>query len=801
MSVCAKIAYNWVQRPKIMKSVFAFASVCLFLLAAGCSQSPEKLLATANKYHDNKKYDEASILYQKVLVKDKTNAEAYYRLGLNYLDQGKVPDAVQALRRAVDLNAANTDAEAKLAEIYLTAYVNDPVRFKRALGDINDLDAKILKQNPNSFEGLRIEGLVAFANKDFPKAQEILGKANSVKPHSRELVGWYAQALAQGGKPDEAVSLVNDMLARDKSWGAGYDFLLMMYARAGQRDKAEAILKQRVTADPKSAAGIENYANYRLALGDFAGAEQIMKKVLGDPKAFPDGQMLMGDFYARAHKPDQAITSFEQGEKDNPKQAVKYQERIVAIQASTNHGDQALKMAKDLVDKNPKDVSANEMYALVLLQTMNRQTASHTLDEIKHLMDNNPGNSLLHLDLARAYLATNDTEKALSSAQEAVTEEQKSGHAKPAILIPSQTLIARVYSDRGEAAKALDEISLVLNMRPNDPEALLIKDRCLVATGQSDKATPDLEMLTQRYPTLAEPHVLLGNTYLNQKQFDKANAQFEILAKATPPDSRGFLGLQTVKLVSGHAPEAIQALQDISQKNPGDPTVRFELANFEVTAAAMPQSGSRDARLKLLSDAADNYKEILKTNPKSSQLWLRLGAVQRTLNQSDAALASFEEAGKVDPKSRDAFLNEAMLLDALQRKKEAADAYNKVLNLEPDNALALNNLAYLSAESGTNLDQAQTYAERAKKKAPNSPEVSDTLGYVYLQKNLNTQAAEIFRQNVAEHPDNASFRFHLAMALLKEGDKQGAKDQASRALQGANPDLQNKIKNFVGQIG
>jgi uncharacterized protein HemY len=79
--------------------------------------------------------------------------------------------------------------------------------------------------------------------------------------------------------------------------------------------------------------------------------------------------------------------------------------------------------------------------------------------------------------------------------------------------------------------------------------------------------------------------------------------------------------------------------------------------------------------------------------------------------------------------------------------------------------------------------------------------VDDTLGYVYLQKNLNTQAVEIFRQNVREHPNNAAYRFHLAMALFKQGDKQGAKDQAGKALQGADPDLQNQIKTFVGKIG
>jgi hypothetical protein len=59
-----------------MKHSSVCAATCALVLLAGCSQSPEKLLTAANKYHQNKKYQEASILYRKVLLKDKTNAEA-----------------------------------------------------------------------------------------------------------------------------------------------------------------------------------------------------------------------------------------------------------------------------------------------------------------------------------------------------------------------------------------------------------------------------------------------------------------------------------------------------------------------------------------------------------------------------------------------------------------------------------------------------------------------------------------------------------------------------------------------------
>src|ERR1700733_3594981 len=99
-----------------MKPVLAFVPICAVLVLTGCSQSPEKLLAAANRYHQNKKYQAASILYQKVVLKDKTNAEAYYREGLNLLDYGKIADSVPFLRRAVDLRPSNSDAEIKLAE-------------------------------------------------------------------------------------------------------------------------------------------------------------------------------------------------------------------------------------------------------------------------------------------------------------------------------------------------------------------------------------------------------------------------------------------------------------------------------------------------------------------------------------------------------------------------------------------------------------------------------------------------------------------------------------------------------------
>ena len=53
-----------------------------------------------------------------------------------------------------------------------------------------------------------------------------------------------------------------------------------------------------------------------------------------------------------------------------------------------------------------------------------------------------------------------------------------------------------------------------------------------------------------------------------------------------------------------------------------------------------------------------------------------------------------------------------------------------------------------------------------------------------------------------QNPRNPTYRFHLAMALLKQGNKQEAKDEAEKALQNSpQPDQADKIRSFVSQIG
>ncbi|MBL8293837.1 MAG: tetratricopeptide repeat protein, partial [Bryobacterales bacterium] len=144
----------------------------------------------------------------------------------------------------------------------------------------------------------------------------------------------------------------------------------------------------------------------------------------------------------------------------------------------------------------------------------------------------------------------------------------------------------------------------------------------------------------------------------------------------------------------------------------------------------------------------------------------------------------------------------AMTLEAAGRKGEVRPVYEQIIKLAPDNAVALNNMAFLLAESGQDLDQALTYAQRAKQQLPNNLDVADTLGWVYIKKNLSDDAIKIFRDLVLQKPDNATWRYHLALALFQKGDKLQAKKELEVALKTKrNSEEEQKIKELLGRIG
>jgi Flp pilus assembly protein TadD len=113
---------------------------------------------------------------------------------------------------------------------------------------------------------------------------------------------------------------------------------------------------------------------------------------------------------------------------------------------------------------------------------------------------------------------------------------------------------------------------------------------------------------------------------------------------------------------------------------------------------------------------------------------------------------------------------------------KAIDLYKKALQIDPNNAPASNNLAYLMVENNQNVDVALTLAQTARRILPDSPETADTLGWVYFYKGNYGGARDLLESAVKENPDSASVQFHLGMVYSKLNDKTDAQSHLKKAI-------------------
>ena len=95
---------------------------------------------------------------------------------------------------------------------------------------------------------------------------------------------------------------------------------------------------------------------------------------------------------------------------------------------------------------------------------------------------------------------------------------------------------------------------------------------------------------------------------------------------------------------------------------------------------------------------------------------------------------------------------------------------DRLLRLQPNNLVASDNLAFMMVDNGTDLDQAMTMAQRAKQQSPNNADISDTLGWIYIKKNLSDSALAIFRIS-SRTSRSVHVPYHFAMALFQKGDR------------------------------
>ena len=230
-------------------------------------------------------------------------------------------------------------------------------------------------------------------------------------------------------------------------------------------------------------------------------------------------------------------------------------------------------------------------------------------------------------------------------------------------------------------------------------------------------------------------------------------------------------------------------------------------------AAAVPPDPNSFAGRRLAADellkagkadeAIAGYRALLdKVDQKTEgDLWARLGFAYREKGSLIDSVHAFEKASLLLEANPIIETQLALSYQAVNDLQHASDSYARALRMNPNNPLALNNLAFLMLEHGGDLDIALKFAQQAVKLSPEQADFVDTAAMIQLKKNETEAAADELSKISAALPQNAIFHFHYALALAAKGDAAGAQKECDAALANhPDPATEKDVRAFQGKL-
>jgi len=198
-----------------------------------------------------------------------------------------------------------------------------------------------------------------------------------------------------------------------------------------------------------------------------------------------------------------------------------------------------------------------------------------------------------------------------------------------------------------------------------------------------------------------------------------------------------------------------------------------------------------DAEVKMsLGDekaARTALMRAIELNPRNVTAQLALASLEGRSGNIDGMLSVMESAAQAAPESSDLQYRLAMAYESNERPADAMDAYEKSISLNSDLAVAKNNLAYLLADSGGDLDRALELAQQAKEQLPDDANSADTLGWVLLKRGIPSAAIGYLEEAAERFPSSAVesqgiVRNHLAEAYEKNAESAKAVVESQKSV-------------------
>jgi len=738
-------------------SKLAFFAVAVGVSLAsltGCSsRNPEvrkqKYLESGKRYLDKGQYREAEIQFENAIQNDARFAEAHYMLAQAATKLGDGRTAVQELSKTIEIQPDHYKAHLDLANLMILAS-----HFSEAK---EELDLLVQKQPENPEVYLARANYYAGINNTTTALADMQTAIRLDPKHSDSYLG-LALLQVRGQQWDAAeVSFKKAVELNPKSTNAQI-LLGNLYQTRGRYAEAEQAFRQAIASAADDPNARLSLAGLYMAENKPGQAEEFLRQ---SKKEFPnnsEGYRLLGNFYYSNNQFDKATAEYASLYQDHPKDLV-VKKNYIQLLILLNRVDEARKLNDELVKAKPDDPDALIYKADIDIRSGKASDAVTTLQAV---LKSDPENAIAHYRQGLAYEQLGDSTKAESEWRTAV--QQRSD------LVEAHRALAGVAIRRGDSAGLAQEANQIIAIQPGAPDGYLLRAVAEIDGKHYPAADEYLKRSLEKEPHNPAAYVQLGNLRVAQNQYAEAQKAFQQALDQDPNLTDALGGVLNVDLLQKQPDKAVATARAQLSKYPKN-------VGFHLMLGQLLMEQKKD-----LPGAEAEFKQASELDNKNSEAMIKLGVVRNARGATEQALQTYLDGAKTNPREVTFYLLAGGIYENRQDWDSAKQQYQKVLEIQPDNPLASNNLAYVMLQQGGNLDVAFTLAQTARQKLPDNPNTADTLGWAFYHKQVYKSAITLLKEAVTKEPDNALFNCHLGLAYAKNGQGALAKQQLDRVL-------------------
>jgi putative PEP-CTERM system TPR-repeat lipoprotein len=743
-------------------------------LAADPNHVPALMLLARQKV-TARDTDGALLTMNDILTKAPGNAEAWKLKGdILLYAKGKTDDALTAYGKSVEANPKfelghlaivaillqeNKLDEASVQLEKLGKFSPNTLEFKFAkaqlayqkndLKQAKELTEELLRLVSNNPRFLQLAGAVELQTNSLAQAEIYLTRANEADPQNKLSQRLLISVYTRSGQSARALNVLKSVTTKEGLDPSFYSLAGEVYLQNGDSKTAESYFAKALEIDPGDVPTLTALALTHLSSGrSESSAFDHLEGIAGSTTA-TNADMALINLYMLRMDFTKALEAVAKLEAKQPGRPIAANLRG-RIQLAQNDKVSARKSFEQSLVIEPSYFEATANLATLDMVEKKPEDAKKRFEA---LLAKNPKNGQALLGLAQIAAFNGDSKAEIA----ALT---KAAEANPGAVAPRMLLIDAFLRDK-DTKQALIAAQNASAAQPDNPELLSALGRTQQISGDANQAISTYKKLIALQPLSPQPHIRLAEAYVANKDAGAAEQSLRKALQIAPDTLDAQRGLVLLLVTAQKYKEAIVVAKTIQTQRPND-DVGLTLEG-DIAAARKDWS----AAITAYQAAADKSK-----SPANA---INLHAAITSAGRKDEAARFAETWSRGHP-------NDAIFLSylgsiAISRSDfmSAEKHYLAVLRLQPDNVIALNNLAWVTNQLGH--AGALAYAEKANQLAPNQPNFMDTMATLLSASGEHAKAIVLQRKALELQPNDTALRLNLAKMLLASGDKKSAKTE------------------------